>query len=256
MEWESPWGVGFPGWHLECSAMIHAILGQPIDIHAGGIDHIPVHHTNEIAQSEAAYGITLSNYWMHCNHIQVDGKKMSKSLGNFYTLEDIESKGFSSIIFKTLVLSGHYRSQSEFSFENLEATRNRMQNWVDRLSAASQTDTITDPLDIDTLKEQILNPLLNDLNTPLALSIIDEQTSSIERESIKSYVELINEILGIDLAEYLENLSDEQFKLLNSRAEARENRDWSKSDAIRDELKELGINVKDSESGQIWSRIV
>jgi cysteinyl-tRNA synthetase len=100
MEWDSPWGKGFPGWHLECSAMIHELLGEPIDFHAGGIDHIPVHHTNEIAQSEAAFNKPLAKYWMHCNHIQVNGNKMSKSLENFYTLEDVENKNFSLNIFK------------------------------------------------------------------------------------------------------------------------------------------------------------
>lgn len=126
MEWKSPWGVGFPGWHLECSAMAMKYLGETLDIHAGGIDHIPVHHTNEIAQSEGATGKTFANYWVHMNFILVDGKKMSKSAGTFITLEDIESKGFDLMAFRLMVLQSHYRTEAHFSWENLEAAQNRL----------------------------------------------------------------------------------------------------------------------------------
>ncbi|HET8709204.1 MAG TPA: cysteine--tRNA ligase, partial [Candidatus Saccharimonadales bacterium] len=127
MEWDSPWGVGFPGWHLECSAMSKKYLGATIDIHSGGIDHIPVHHTNEIAQSEAATGQPLAHYWLHTNHITIEGEKISKSLGNGITLEDIEARGFSLEAFRLHVLESHYRSQSKFSWESLEAAANRLQ---------------------------------------------------------------------------------------------------------------------------------
>jgi cysteinyl-tRNA synthetase len=129
MEWDSPWGVGFPGWHLECSAMSMNYLGATIDIHAGGIDHLPVHHTNEIAQSEAATGKPFAKYWMHANHVTVEGEKISKSLGNGITLEDIEGKGFTLSAFRLHVLESHYRSQSKFSWESLAAAQNRLQRW-------------------------------------------------------------------------------------------------------------------------------
>ena len=121
MEWESPWGVGFPGWHLECSAMAKAYLGDTIDIHAGGVDHIPIHHTNEIAQSESANGVDFANIWLHGEFMKVDGAKMSKSLNNFYTLEDLDQKGYGPLEFRMLVIQGHYRTETNFTWDNLVA---------------------------------------------------------------------------------------------------------------------------------------
>ena len=126
MEWDSPWGKGFPGWHLECSVMAREILGDQIDIHTGGIDHIPVHHTNEIAQTEAVTGKTFSTYWVHNNHLKVDGEKMAKSLGNIYTLKDITDRGFSLEAFKLTILSKHYRTEGNFTWDILEASNNRL----------------------------------------------------------------------------------------------------------------------------------
>jgi cysteinyl-tRNA synthetase len=255
MEWDSPWGKGFPGWHLECSAMIHAILDEPIDIHAGGIDHIPVHHTNEIAQTEAAFDKQLSRYWLHCNHIQVEGKKMSKSLGNFYTLEDLKQKGYSPLIFRALVLNGHYRSQSEFSWDNLDAIKNRLQNWVDKLCQSKQKfENNTNEVFLESFKEQILSALNNDLNTPLALSFVDEQVTKINRADVDDYVDLLNQLLGIGLSEYLTNPDAEDLIKISEREEARKNNDWELSDKLRIQLQNKGILIKDTAEGQIWSR--
>ena len=256
MEWDSPWGRGFPGWHLDCSAMIHALLGQPIDIHAGGVDHIPVHHTNEVAQSEAAYGVPLSRYWMHCNHIQVNGQKMSKSLGNFYTLEDILEKQYSEIVFRLHVLSGHYRSQSEFNWDTLESTKNRLQNWIDRISHLSQQNVADNSIGVEEAKSQLLAALGQDLNSPLCLSHIDEQTALIKQSDIQEYVSLIDDLLGIKIHTYLDALKEEQRNIFDSRKVARENNDWAKSDILRDDLDSLGIRVKDTPAGQVWSRTV
>jgi cysteinyl-tRNA synthetase len=129
MEWDSPWGKGFPGWHLECSALILKYLGETIDIHAGGIDHIPVHHTNEIAQSKALTGKPLSRHWFHTNHILVDGRKISKSLGNGITLEDVEKQGFSLVALRLLALQSHYRTQQNFTWESLEAAQTSLQSF-------------------------------------------------------------------------------------------------------------------------------
>lgn len=257
MEWDSPWGKGFPGWHLECSAMIHAILGEPIHFHAGGIDHIPVHHTNEIAQSEAAFDNTLSRYWMHCNHIQVEGKKMSKSLGNFYTYEDVLSKGFNSLIFRVQVLNGHYRSQSEFSWESLEAMRNRIQSWVDTLNSTLQKALVnTHEKNLEEFKEELVDALDKDLNSPQCLSLIDEHVKSLPKKQVIEYVNFLNELLGIDLEKYLNEPSSSEQDLISARHEARKSGDWTKSDSIRQELSKYGIKISDQADQQIWSRIV
>ena len=129
MEWDSPWGVGFPGWHLECSTIARETLGDTIDIHTGGIDHIPVHHVNEIAQSESLTGQQFSQIWLHNNHIKVDGRKMSKSLGNIITLSDITARGFSPMAFKLAILSKHYQTEGNFTWEILEAAQARLDHW-------------------------------------------------------------------------------------------------------------------------------
>jgi len=221
MEWESPWGVGFPGWHLECSAMIHALLKEPIDIHGGGIDHIPVHHTNEIAQSEAAYDKTLSKYWLHCNHILVDGKKMSKSLGNFIKLDDITNKNIPLAVFRAHVLSGHYRSQSEFSWDGLHATRSRIQNWIDKLAECAQANTNSNIFNIDDCKKELLDALGNDLNTPLMLSIIDRHISAINSNSINEYLDLVESLTGLQIKPYMDKLDENEQFLVEQRNNAK-----------------------------------
>ena len=256
MEWDSPWGKGFPGWHLECSAMIHALLGEPIDIHAGGIDHIPIHHTNEVAQSEAAYDKTLSRHWMHCNHILVDGQKMSKSLGNFIKLDDIINKNIPLLVFRAHVLSGHYRSQSEFSWAGLESTNSRLQGWVDKLSELKQILQNNFSYDLDVYKNEIVEALNNDLNSPLALSAIDNQINNLNSEDVPEYLNIINSLTGIQLSPFLNELNDDEQNILEKRANAKTNQDWEQSDKIRDELLSRAIKIKDTKDGQIWSRVI
>jgi cysteinyl-tRNA synthetase len=255
MEWESPWGMGFPGWHLECSAMIHAILGEPIDIHAGGTDHIPVHHTNEIAQTTCAYDQPLSKYWMHCNHILVDSKKMSKSLGNFYTLEDIENKGYSLDIFRMLVLSGHYRSQSEFSWETMESSRQRLQSWVDAIALVRSEDAKSD-ITVTEFKDKLQAILSDDLNSALAISYIDESLARIAKSFLTETLQSIKEITGLDLARYEVVLSEEELEIVNKRSVARQESNWQESDALRDELLSRGIIIRDMPGKTVYSRVV
>lgn len=256
MEWESPWGKGFPGWHLECSAMIHDILGEPIDIHAGGIDHLTVHHTNEVAQSEAAFDKPLSKYWVHCNHIQVDGKKMSKSLNNFYTLEDIESKKFTLDVFRLHILNGHYRSQSEFSWDTLEATKQRLQNWIDKINILIQSKGTNGTLSAQIAEKQLTEVLSNDLNSPMALSLVDEQVNTLMSNDGLNYLKVLDKILGINLDKYIQNPSTEQIDLLKLREKARTDKDWALSDKLRDELQQSGLVIFDTEFGQAWSRLI
>lgn len=266
MEWDSPWGKGFPGWHLECSAMIKAILGQPIDIHAGGIDHIAVHHTNEIAQSEAAYDEQLSRYWMHCNHILVGGKKMSKSDGTFITLEDIEAKGYSMDVFRFHVLSGHYRSQSEFSWELLEASRARLNSWLE-IAALRWQPLASDARDLSKLLEhwqvELLEVLENDLNTPEAMHRVDKSLSNFEQfvsthevEALTAYFHDIDRMFGTKLLDLSQNISEGQLATMTERENARKEGYWKASDKLRDQLLSENISIRDTSSGPLWSRIV
>lgn len=257
MEWDSPWGMGFPGWHLECSVMIRELLGDTIDIHTGGIDHIPVHHTNEIAQSESVTGQPLSSFWLHANHIKVDGTKISKSLGNGFTLQDIKDKGFDLRAFKLMVLSKHYRTEGNFTWEILESAQNRLKNW----QAASDLRWQLNPNEPESkINLGILEQLQDDLDTPAVLAFIDNHLEQIVSGGYDSrlgtLVRLLNDIenlLGIDLAR--DDISDEQKQLIKDRETARQNQDWAKSDELRDKLKEQGIEVRDTPAGTTWSRI-
>lgn len=266
MEWNSPWGTGFPGWHLECSVIAHETLGEQIDIHTGGIDHIPVHHTNEIAQSEGYTGKIFAHTWLHNNHIKINGTKISKSIGNIVTLQDILERGISLDAFKLLAYSKHYRTEGNFDWDILEASNNRLKNWL-RIGALRHQihDTITADEDKHTqlvaAPSAIRQALQNDLGTPEALAIIDRTFSDIESTSIekinqhhlKKLLEVINELLGIDLLSSTPDISDEVKRLLIERRRAREQKDWAKSDNIRDELTAKGIGLNDTIAGTTWS---
>lgn len=261
MEWKSPWGVGFPGWHLECSVIARETLGDEIDIHTGGIDHIPVHHTNEIAQTEAVTGKQFSKIWLHVNHIKSEGKKMSKSLGNIYTLEDITAKGYSLAAFKVFTLQKHYRTEGNFTWENLEAAQNRLNHWREMGDLLWQTESTSAPDDPADLLDRFAEALFNDLNTPLALSIIDELATAVEQEGmtgknvflVTKLFNLVRDSLGINL--FSDDISDEQKLLISKRLDARAAKDWATSDLIRDELAEASIIVRDTENGSVWHRI-
>ena len=271
MEWDSPWGKGFPGWHLECSAMAMNILGPTLDIHTGGIDHIPVHHTNEIAQSESASGQRFANYWLHANFITVDGTKISKSLGNGFTLDDIEAKGFSPLDFRMFVLQSHYRTESNFTWENLGSAAQRLSRWREIARLRHQThDTLvdddakdTDPVSVKLLNslQAAQNSLHDDMNTPEALRSVEEAFGELERRNgitdvsqaaLLSLLEWIDATLGLKLLDSTPDITDEAKQLILERQRAREAGDWSKSDELRDELNTLGVNVRDTPTGPIW----
>lgn len=262
--------MGFPGWHLECSAMAMSLLGETIDIHTGGIDHIPVHHTNEIAQSEAANGVRFANYWLHNNHLKVDGTKISKSLGNGYTLQDIEAKGYDPLDLRMFILQSHYRTEGNFTFENLTAARNRRLNWR---NVAALRHQIHDTLTPDTEKERgsktvslyattqaLVETLSDDLNTAEAMAIVDEAFSrvaasrldDIHDHAFNSLLETIDNLFGLKLLETTPDISDDLKRLIVERARAREAKDFAESDALRDELAKSGIAVRDTASGSIW----
>ncbi len=262
MEWASPWGKGFPGWHLECSVIARETLGDQIDIHTGGVDHIPVHHTNEIAQTEALSGKSFANYWLHNNHLKVEGGKMAKSLNNFYTLEDVVKHGFEVEAFKLLILGKHYRTEGNFTWENLEAAQNRLRSLRAMADMRWQLFGTSDiNQDISDAQESMQNALEDDLNTPEVLatlsalegSIDSGGISSISQDSFKSMLEWTENTLGLKLYTR-DDINAEQKKLVGKRQDARENQDWLKADEIRDQLLGQGISVRDTENGPVWSR--
>jgi cysteinyl-tRNA synthetase len=266
MEWDSSWGKGFPGWHLECSVMAYELLGEQIDIHTGGIDHIPVHHTNEIAQTESVTGKQFSKYWLHCNHIKVDGKKMAKSEGNIYYLRDLIDKGYDVEAYKLLVLSKHYRTEGNFTWDIISSSQNRLNKFRAysdlRFQFSEENDGINKEV-FETFKKKIVSSLKEDLNTPKAVAVIDEfleqinaNAHQINKESsikLKKCLELINKLLGLNLVNR-EDINNEQKDLLQARAEARNNNDWSKSDILRTSLEGQGIGINDTPEGQVWFR--
>lgn len=265
MEWQSPWGVGFPGWHLECSVIAKETLGEQIDIHTGGIDHIPVHHTNEIAQSEGAHGTQFAHTWLHNNHIKIAGTKISKSLGNIVTLTDITSRGISLQAFKLLALSKQYRTEGNFDWDILDAANNRLSNWRRVAVLRHQThDTLAHDSEKDSIllatPSAIKQALTNDLNTPAALAIIDEAFSdvlalpvgAVHRHYLLELLTAINELLGVDLLQSTPDISDDMKQLIITRTRARDNQDWPTSDALRDELLEQGIILNDTSHGVTW----
>jgi cysteinyl-tRNA synthetase len=280
MEWETPARIletsdnaptmGFPGWHIECSTMAMDLLGDTLDIHTGGIDHIPVHHTNEIAQSEAATGKRFSNYWLHNNHLMVNGTKISKSLGNGYTLADLEDHGFSPMDFRMFVLQSHYRSESNFTFDNLTSAKNRLANWRNVAALRHQMhDTLRG--DKERLGDKdvvlfatsgaILEAISDDLNTPEALQIIDDAFSRVEganldnvhQTSFYELLDIIDALLGLNLLGTTPDITDEQKQRIIERERARENKNWQESDRIRDELSSEGVAVNDTPYGTVWS---
>ena len=242
MRWDYLGRPGYPGWHLECSTIIDKELGSPIDIHTGGIDHIPVHHTNEIAQTYAMTKRELAKYWLHCNFITIDGEKVSKSLGNIYTLEDLSKRGFSPMDFKMWVLSGHYQGTRNFTFESLEASKNRRLNWRNKIALLYQRDLEFD----DSAFERILEAVNNNLNSAEAFSIIDTSTLS-----LKDWKK-VDELFGLELISDSKEISTEADELIHEREIARENKDYSRSDEIRDQLKVMNIAVEDTPDGPVW----
>lgn len=270
MEWESPWGTGFPGWHIECSAMAMKLLGDTLDIHTGGIDHIPVHHTNEIAQSEAATGKQFSRFWLHNNHLKVNGTKISKSLGNGYTLADLHDKGYDPMDFRMLLLQSHYRTEGNFTWDNLDAAKNRLSHWReiavlrwqihDTLNDDSEKDSHDTSAKLLAASHAALEALNNDLNTPEALRIIEEAFTLLENTNLEqvqhsalvTLLAFIDDVLGLQLQANTPDISDDHKARILARERARDGKNWGESDTIRDELKDQGIGLNDRTSGARW----
>jgi cysteinyl-tRNA synthetase len=262
MQWDSPWGRGFPGWHIECSAMSVKYFGERIDIHCGGVDHIPVHHTNEIAQSEGALGHKWVNYWMHGEFLVLDGGKMSKSSGDFLTLSKLISEGFSPLDYRFFCLQSRYRKQLVFSFDTLSDARNSFKKLKQRISLLLAD--ISEGQEIKTekvnaYKDKFAEQISDDLNMPNAVTVLldvlkDTGLNSREKAHL---IEDFDRVLSLELmnADAQENDEiDEELigRLIAERNEARKNRDWAKADEIRKALLEMNIEVLDTKEGTTW----
>ena len=260
MKWDSPWGLSYPGWHLECSTMGKKYLGDEFDIHTGGVDHIPTHHENEIAQGKGYTGKIPAKRWMHVEFLQVDGGKMSKSLGNTYTLDDLQEKGIEPLAYKLFCYTAHYRTKLNFKFETAMSSQKALMRLRESYLKHRQNDNTVEDEIINEYRKRFIEAVNDDLNMPLAMGIVWE----IARNEIKSnkFADLLLEfdkILGLDLEnskKYIEesekiDLPEEIEILLEQRKVARENKNWAESDRIRDELQAKGYCVKDTKEGQI-----
>ena len=263
MKWESPWGLSYPGWHLECSTMGRRFLGEEFDIHTGGVDHIPTHHENEIAQSKGATGKIPAHVWMHCEYLQVDGGKMSKSLGNTYTISQIEEKGISPLAFKLFCFTAHYRNKLNFTFEGAYGAQKALERLYDSyIKNANGVDDVDEDI-IKEYEERFLAYINDDMNMPGAMSVVWEIARNVKK-SIK-FADLLlkfDKVLGLDMKnaenyllefkhEESEELPEEIKALVEERKQARAEKNWAKSDEIRDRIISLGYSIKDTKDGII-----
>ncbi|MGC9366293.1 MAG: cysteine--tRNA ligase [bacterium] len=259
MLWDSPWGKGFPGWHVECSAMSSKYLGNHFDIHTGGIDHIPVHHTNEIAQSEVAFGHKWVNYWLHNDFLVIeDNQKMAKSKQNFLRLQTLIDRGFHPLDYRYFLLGAHYRKNLLFSFDNLQAAKNaveKLRDWVMRLK---KVEDEPDQTAYREYQQQFNREINDDLNTPRALSVLWEVLNHDQLSSGTklSLLENFDQVLGLNLSTGKSEELPEQLKLLvGNRDEARNQKNFKLADQLRDEITRLGYQVIDSPEGTIVKKM-
>ncbi|MFA4955201.1 MAG: cysteine--tRNA ligase [Patescibacteria group bacterium] len=249
MEWDSPWGVGFPGWHVECSAMARKYLGQPFDIHCGGVDHIPVHHENEIAQSEAAYGVKLANYWLHGEFLLMDNQKMSKSLENISTLQDLVAKGFEPLDLRYFYLGAHYRQKQNFTLEALAAAQSALRKLRNFARGLEKPRSVL--VDVEA---EFLSALHEDLNIPKALAVVWKLVDGDYPSADKAATLLwMDKTLGLSLDKYVAQpieVPDGIKALLEERRAAREGKDWKTADEVRQKIEDRGWTVEDDKDGQ------
>ena len=253
MKWDSPWGKCYPGWHIECSAMGQKYLGEVFDIHTGGIDLIPTHHENEIAQSKGKCGKVPANYWMHGEYLLINGGKMSKSLGNVYQVKDIIDKGYSPLVYKLFTYSSHYRNKINFTWETIDATAKSLERLKNGYQMHLQGEVNIDSKVIEDFEERFHKAINDDLNMPLAMGVVWEVVRyETKSKDLAKLLLKFDEVLGLDIDKQEEKQNDipeEVQKLLEERNIARQEKDWAKSDELRDKIQEYGYEVKDSKDG-------
>ena len=283
--WDSPWGRGYPGWHIECSAMSMKYLGDQFDIHTGGIDHIRIHHTNEIAQSQGATGKKWVNYWLHNEFLVMNKGKMSKSTGDFITLDKVIEAGFAPLDYRFLLLGGHYRSQLTFSWEAMETAKNARKNLEQRIAnllsgSGSLQDGISDGLTTAQAEKLLhteqarrylagfVQALEEDISTPRALSVLQQavKDKALEVTEIISLIRIFDTVLGMNFIEEAEATNTsaagesadtikEIEQLIGERTEAKKKKDFKRADEIRELLKGMGITLEDTANGTLWRKL-
>ncbi|MBQ3307843.1 MAG: cysteine--tRNA ligase [Bacilli bacterium] len=258
--WDSPWGKGYPGWHIECSGISMKYLGEHLDIHGGGVDNIFPHHTNEIAQSEAYLGHKWCNYWFHNEHLLDETGKMSKSKGQILTVSVLEEEGYDPIAFRFMCLGSHYRKQLLFTYDNLKQAQNTLNKLKKKINSLS-TDGEVDSKVFDEYKAKFVEALENDLNTSNALAVLYEllKDDSVNDATKRSLVSSFDEVLSLDLFmekdEVDSDLDKEVMALIEERKEAKKNKDFGKADQIRDDLLKRGIRLIDTREGTTYEII-
>lgn len=252
MKWNSPWGVGCPGWHIECSAMGEKYLGNSIDIHTGGIDHKPIHHENEIAQNDAKKGKRVVKNWMHVEFLQVDGGKMSKSLGNLYTLDDLIKKGYCPLDFRYMNLLTHYRKALNFTFESLASSASALKSLKNLVLEHKDAPNKTKEEVLKSYEDQFVAAISDDLNIPLALGVLWKMLKSEEKSNdIFLLAKKFDSVFSLDLGKETkaDEIPEEILNLANQRKIARENKDYAKSDEIRNLISSKGYTILDTKEG-------
>ncbi len=252
MEWDSPWGTGFPGWHIECSAMSAKYLGPYFDIHCGGEDHINVHHSNEIAQTQACYGTRLANFWLHAYFLQVDSGRMGKSVGNFIRLQQLIDRGYDPLAYRYLCLGAHYRSHLTFSWDALDGAvtaLDRLRETVYGWGTPGEVD--------ESWFDQFVAQVDDDLNMPRALAVVWDLTrSDLSDADKKATVLRYDEVLGLKLGEWRPaEVPAEVLDLVRRRDDARAARQWAEADELRDEIMEAGYEVRDTPDGAVVRKL-
>lgn len=254
MKWDSPWGQSYPGWHIECSAMGYKYLGETFDIHTGGIDLIPTHHENEIAQCKGAFGKIPAKYWMHGEYLLINGGKMSKSLGNVYLLKDIVEKGYDPLVYRLFTYSSSYRVKINFTWEaidsNMKALIKLREGYKKHLNG---TEEVSDE-EISKLEERFHKAINDDLNMPLAMSVVWDAIKNVKKsKKIARLLDKFDTVLALDLAREPEvknnDIPEEVVALAEKRKKARQDKNWTESDRLRDEILEKGYSIKDCKDG-------
>jgi cysteinyl-tRNA synthetase len=255
MQWESPWGMGYPGWHIECSAMARKYLGDVFDIHSGGVDHIPIHHENEIAQSEGLLGKPAVNYWIHGEFMLVDNGKMSKSLKNTYTVKDLGDKDIQPLAFRYFCLNAHYRSKLNFTWESMLSAKISYERMLHELNSHKDASGIVDEATLKDLKLSFMDAINDDLNIPKALGVAwNAIRQNVKSNQIYELVLDFDKVFDLDLksgpvVKESAEISSEVMDLFEQRLQARKDKNWKLSDELRDKIKQMGYIVEDSAQG-------
>ncbi len=247
MQWQSPWGMGYPGWHIECSVIGDKFLGETIDIHTGGVDHKPVHHENEIAQSNCYYDHQVVKMWMHLEFLQVDGGKMSKSLGNLYTLADLKERGYEPEVFRFFYFMAHYSKQQNFTFDALDMAKSTIKNLK---SMAKDHKAGSAKVDTSKYEREFLESINDDLNMPRAIATTLKMLKEEKSQDVYGALMKFNQVLGLNFDENeTEEVSPEVKDLCEKRWQAKKDRDFALADSLRNEISNLGYEVKDTREG-------